>query len=417
MGHTIHADMRSSRPSPAAPVASPPIVAVSPIQRAQADSPGQLGHDLNTVAPRNHLASLGWLSSATLHLVVALVFSVAIAEADRARRAPHPLKLMAQVDEPPRDNLEDLGRLTLVIDDVIAAESHLPLEPAIPTTALLTHVPPPQLARPTPAAENMSPRGEFFGAVAYGDRFIYILDNSTSMSDNGDPVTGVTRFARAIAELERSVGRLRIDQQFYVILFCYETRLMFDEHSYLPQLMPATAENKRRLTKWLASSRTGPGTDPRAALQIALQMRPQAIFLLSDGDFNGQRVRRQGLRGNPTVRQIVREGRGVDIPIHTFALEDAVGSRRLAAISAETGGEFRMIPGGQQPRRPPGAKLSSAERSRKRQQILARSWLRTAIQYDQQGKRRVAIRRYRAIAEAFPSTAAAQEARQRLNDP
>ncbi|HEV3022070.1 MAG TPA: hypothetical protein VGX76_06370, partial [Pirellulales bacterium] len=132
------------------------------------------------------------------------------------------------------------------------------------------------------------PGASFFGTVAYGDQFVYVVDISTSM-DRGEGLSGSegSRFVRAMAELRSSIERLGPEQSFYVILFNGGTRRIFDDTDIFPKPLPATPENKARLDDWLAGIRTGEWTDPRAALKLGLTMRPSALFLLSDGEFNG----------------------------------------------------------------------------------------------------------------------------------
>ncbi len=54
-----------------------------------------------------------------------------------------------------------------------------------------------------------------------------------------------------------SIEQLDDDQSFYVILFCAETRRMFDDASPIPEMLPATRANKTRLGDWLAPKRPG----------------------------------------------------------------------------------------------------------------------------------------------------------------
>jgi len=189
-------------------------------------------------------------------------------------------------------------------------------------------------------------RGTFFGTVAYGNRFVYVLDVSSSMNRMRDPAYDLSRFDCAVDELLRSVGELTEDQYFYVVLFSYGTRPMFDEESLLPQPIPATAENKERLKEWLAGVRPGSGTDPRVALSMALRMHPSAVFLLSDGEFNGQQRRNNAdvLHGNPSVEEVVTQHNRMGTPINTIAYEDRRTRRRMAALAAESGGEHRYVP-------------------------------------------------------------------------
>ena len=131
--------------------------------------------------------------------------------------------------------------------------------------------------------KSNSKRGSFFGAQAYGDEFVYVVDMSTSMGERSS--YGRTRFEVARRELLRSINELKPSQKFCVFMFCYRTRVMFDQR---PRMLRATSSNKHRLAMWVKTLTLGAGTDPRLGTMMALRLKPDAIFLLSDGEFNGQ---------------------------------------------------------------------------------------------------------------------------------
>ena len=188
---------------------------------------------------------------------------------------------------------------------------------------------------------------EYFGTVAYGNRFVYILDKSTSMNRSraGAP-TPDSRFARARYELLRSIDRLAPYQSFYVILFSTSTRRMFDDESPVPVTIPATPENKLRLREWLEAAHVGGGTDPREALFLAVSIAPDAIFFLSDGDFNrvsGNKKHRL-FADDPEAEQLVQRINRTYTPIHTFAYEDPDSKRRMENLAQLSGGDYKYIP-------------------------------------------------------------------------
>jgi hypothetical protein len=191
-----------------------------------------------------------------------------------------------------------------------------------------------------------APQAEFFGTVAYGDRFVYILDISGSMNDGatGPPREGC-RFLRACKELIQSINELREDQWFYVLLFSDHTVRMFNETSRSPRMLPATPENKLKLQYWLATVSLGGHTDPREAILLSLRMYPSAVFLLSDGEFNGQKYGKRSMMfaGNPSVHQLVAAGGSGRIPVHTFAYEDRSGRANMQKLSNQTGGVYRYV--------------------------------------------------------------------------
>ena len=193
-----------------------------------------------------------------------------------------------------------------------------------------------------PSASGTSGQSEFFGISAYGNEFVYVLDMSTSMLEKSR--YGRTRVQVAAEELIRSVDNLAEDQKFFVILFCYQTRLLFDRNSAVPKMVTATPSNKRLLRAWLRQIQMAPGTDPRLGVLTALRMKPSAIFLLSDGEFNGREKKNGNLiPGNPKVEQIVAAQNRHSTPIHTIAFEDKSNRKRLRRLAEATGGTHRFV--------------------------------------------------------------------------
>lgn len=262
---------------------------------------------------------------------------------------------------------------------------------------------------------------EFFGTVAPGDRFVYVLDISGSMNNGarGRPIKGC-RFQRACAELLESIDQLREDQYFYVVLFSFKTLRMFDDDSPLPQLAPATYENKQRLKDWLADVVLGGGTDPREALRLGLQLEPSAIFLLSDGEFNGQKEpSRNGVfTGNQDVFEVVQQNNAARMPIHTFAYEDPQGCDNMYDLSTQTDGLYRFIPRGagstSGTRRDRATGRATPIVLRTSPEERAESLYRLARVLETSGHRQEAIARYEKILRDYPNTDAADEARQRI---
>jgi hypothetical protein len=175
----------------------------------------------------------------------------------------------------------------------------------------------------------------FFGTVAEGDRFVYLVDNSPSMNIGRGRAHGdVSRLIRAFGELKASVERLAPGQSFYVILFNGQTRRMFDDHSTPPRFFPATPSNKLRFEKWLASVGTGEATDPLPALRMGLDMRPSALFLLSDGLFDVKET---------TLVDFIDRHNATGAPIHTIAYEDERSCHTMWRIAYSTGGDYRFV--------------------------------------------------------------------------
>lgn len=179
----------------------------------------------------------------------------------------------------------------------------------------------------------------FFGTVARGNSFVYILDVSPSMNARHGK-----RLERAVLELLNSLDQLSEKQRFFVIVFGWGTRMMFDNETLIPRPIPASMENKRRLRDWLAQIQTISGTDPRKALEIALALKPSAMFFLSDGEFN--KPNHTKFFGDETAEaeDVIEASDPKAIPIHTVAFEDRACEARMNGIAALTNGQHRFVP-------------------------------------------------------------------------
>ena len=175
----------------------------------------------------------------------------------------------------------------------------------------------------------------FFGTVATGHRFVYILDVSPSMNARRGQ-----RIERAVLELLRSIDQLRADQEFYVLVFGWQTHHMFEGGR---GIVPATLDNKQRLQRWLARIRIISGTDPREALEFGLNLKPDAIFFLSDGEFNKPPKRHSFSDAETEAEDVIRKSGSGETPIHTIAFEDRSSQPRMRRIAKLTGGQHIFI--------------------------------------------------------------------------
>lgn len=189
----------------------------------------------------------------------------------------------------------------------------------------------------------------FFGTVAQGNSFVYILDVSPSMNARSG-----RRLQRAVSELLQSLDNLRDEQEFYVVVFGWTTRLMFDGEQLVPRPVPATLKNKQRLRRWLMRVNTISGTDPRKSLDVSLAMKPSAIFFLSDGEFNKPASSVFFKDDDTEAEDVVKSYDPRSIPIHTVAFEDPVCEPRMRGIAELTSGQHRFVPAPKEslPKRP-----------------------------------------------------------------
>ncbi|QDV27755.1 vWA domain-containing protein [Aureliella helgolandensis] len=179
--------------------------------------------------------------------------------------------------------------------------------------------------------EASSGRGaSFFGAKAYGDRFVFVLDSSHSMK--GD------RWLYACNQLIDSLNGLSSGQEFFVLCFDAETTFLFNQQPARSKYYRADRETVARVKRWLRSRTLGRATMPAEALQYALTFSPDAIFLLSDGELQDDTLSRlKRLNGFSSSRR--------QIPIHTVHLFSAKGRGTLRRIARENSGSFTPVVG------------------------------------------------------------------------
>lgn len=156
----------------------------------------------------------------------------------------------------------------------------------------------------------------FFGIRAEGQLFIYVVDCSGSMIDED-------RLDRAKSELRRSVGALQSPQRFKVIFYN-------DRPVPMPGDLPKPADypSKTQLSRWLNFIEPEGPTDPRSSLALALALRPDAVFLLSDGAFP-ENTPEAVAKLNPNK-----------VPIHCIDLANGAAGDDLRKIAAESAGQY-----------------------------------------------------------------------------
>jgi hypothetical protein len=159
-------------------------------------------------------------------------------------------------------------------------------------------------------------QASFFGIRARGQVFIYVVDCSGSMDDEA-------RLDRAKSELRRSVGALQAPQRFKVIFYNDRPLPMPGD---LPK--PADSPSKAQLARWMDFIEPDGGTDPRGALSLALAMRPDAVFLLSDGAYPDG------------TAEAVAKSNPKKVPIHCIDLAGGAGGDDLKKIARDSGGQY-----------------------------------------------------------------------------
>jgi hypothetical protein len=167
---------------------------------------------------------------------------------------------------------------------------------------------------------------EFFGIGGYGQTFVYVVDASDSMNENG-------KFDRARYELLHSIEQLASDQRYFVI-FYNDVAYPMDA----PEPVMATENERAKTAEWVNATTAHDGTNPLPALLYALSLRPDAVYFLSDGQFDPRTIGVLRVRNRSSKRISQRQ-----IPIHTIAFVDYATIGIMRTIARDSNGDHRFV--------------------------------------------------------------------------
>ncbi len=165
----------------------------------------------------------------------------------------------------------------------------------------------------------------FFGTEARARSFAFVIDRSGSMAFQ-DALTVAKN------ELMRSLRPLPPEARFAVVFYNQVPKRI--EVGGSESLVPATESNKAQVEKQLERLLPEGGTDHMEALRIAMAMKPEVIFFLTDAD----------LMTYSDVNKLVQNELGVRIQTIHFSPGLALpGQSPLKRLAAATGGAYRHI--------------------------------------------------------------------------
>lgn len=175
---------------------------------------------------------------------------------------------------------------------------------------------------------------QFCGVEGGGNHFVYLVDSSGSMGAG---------FESARTELLQSIDVLKSDQRFYVVFFDAEPDYMrlSDPNTDEPRSAYATPENKQALKRWAMRITKNKGRAPYDPLEFALELKPDVIFLLSDGEFP------QGiedlLKEQNRFENLFGDSGPISI-VHTIGYHSREGESRMKRIAQQNKGQYRHVP-------------------------------------------------------------------------
>lgn len=162
----------------------------------------------------------------------------------------------------------------------------------------------------------------FFSVAAKGKSVVYVIDRSGSMGAEG--------FGRAREQVIASLRQLPPDARFQVIAYDRSALTLRVGDSGLMLTTPANVE---AATRALAAMRPEGGTDHVRALKKALELRPDAIYFLTDED---------DLTA-ADVAHVTQFNRG-QASIHALCLvAPAAADTPMRELARRNRGEFRVV--------------------------------------------------------------------------
>ncbi len=163
------------------------------------------------------------------------------------------------------------------------------------------------------------PGTKFFNTRGNAYTVVYVVDASPSMIGLFEPLK---------AELKDSLDILKPMQKFHVMFFSSGSPVEGPGRG----LTWASERNKRKYREFIDGVDIGEQTDPTGAIRRALELNPDLIYLLTDGDF----------RDKP-ADQIVKLSKERNIKINTIAYVNQRGAFLLREIAERTGGVYRFV--------------------------------------------------------------------------
>lgn len=241
-----------------------------------------------------------WLVSTVVHLTVLL--ALALWSVGMPPDAGFELVFSALSETSPELDLAEAATAELVTEVPVAANvDDLPFE--LPSQELLS-----LNAGELPAADSadasagllqglgdeLAGQGipgytSVFGLSGEGRRFVYVFDRSDSMNSvytvyNQDAIVRqVSPLALAKSELLHSLGKLAPHHEFQIVFYNHAP-LLYREHYGERKLFMATDETKRLASEFVDAIPGEGSTDHWSALQAALALRPDVVFLITDGE-------------------------------------------------------------------------------------------------------------------------------------
>jgi hypothetical protein len=181
------------------------------------------------------------------------------------------------------------------------------------------------------SAGPVGPPGQvslFGGGATRGHSFVFLIDRSQSMGSEG-----LGAIDAAKKELAAALNKLESNHKFQVVAYNQSPTYMHER-----RLLPVAGESRAWCEEFLDTLVAFGATDHERALVSALQLKPDVIYLLTDGD---------PALSAPQRKRIHDESHGrVTISCIQFGRiqpDDEATRRSLEALARENGGTYTFV--------------------------------------------------------------------------
>ncbi len=273
-------------------------------------------------------------------------YSVACAQI--TKRSDHPidktLPLIAQSDAiPPKNAAESTDPNVLTDPNVRRVESKT-VHPSAKTSSVQSE---PVVERPSidelipldhPSSGETTVMTDaqgnvmipFFGHSVRGNHVVFVIDRSMSTGGRGNLTLPLIR-----AQIRKALAGLGDVQRFELIVYS-DTPRLYNPTGNRGKIAFANDENKERAIAFLDKVRPHGNTDHLPAVRLALDLRPDLLFWLTDGD-------------EPRLsREELDQIRDWSIGTRIYTIEFGVGNEPrspgfLKTVALENGGKYQWI--------------------------------------------------------------------------
>lgn len=176
------------------------------------------------------------------------------------------------------------------------------------------------------------PGAAFMGTQDRGSKVVFVIDASGSMLSHNSMQVAKSSLVSSLQSLEGT-------QQFLIIFYDDKPSVLNLRDLHQPQLYAATEIHKTLAKQKIAGIQPGTGTQHVPALEMALRLRPDIIFFLTDGQeppiYEGELDSLKKLNGQTTRIHSIEFGVGPEIA------ETANPRNFLRKLSRQNGGTYR----------------------------------------------------------------------------